>query len=545
MVRKALSIIIAILMMSPLLTIAGVNIPSTIISTQGAELVSIADTAETDLDRVTWEANLFPNRGMEEWSTPYSPSNMYTTRTTEEASWYEQIIVYEGAKSFGMHTRAIDPSHYSEVRLVQENNTYWSNPLNTTLDFEVYLDDIGNPINQDYYQMRVRISNRNMYYYIGCENTGVNNGSSGYFMLDTPLQSWAHIHRNLTSDYITIFGQEPNQFQYVEWWIRSYTNSYTRVFMDDVRLVNGTTVKIGGAVFNGNFESSGDWTFQTSTDPADISQSSLRHEGSWSMNITVLSNDYVSSAQAGYQPNKVLSSSNQGQLAFWWRINDWINPTSNTHARLAIQVYNETTDFTMYYYLGVGGAGTLPIVIWGNTISQKADSFNVTGTWNHFDRNIWQDFTSIYTTQDLWIGEIEFQVRTSEDNSRLSVLIDELSFETSILNDMNYEHQYESGYPVMGWGYYPGPDYMTVTSFALSGTKAANLTLFDNQQIDEYQSLQYLPINSNTELILDFNVYIDTFNESSEDYVFFELEFEGEYFSYVIANSTSNFEFSG
>jgi len=542
MVKKTTSIMIVLLMLSPLLMLTGVMPQSTIVGTLNVAPESTSDLAVTDLNRVSWKANLFPNRGMEEWYSPYGPENLYTIRTTEEASWYESTIVYEGAQSFGMHARAIDPSHNSEVRLIQQNNTYWSNPLNTTLDFEVYLDEIGNPIDQDYYRLHVRISNREMYYYIGCEITGATNGSTGYFMLDVPLQTWNHIHRNLTSDYIAVFGLEPLQFQFMEWYVRSYTSSYTRVYMDDVNLVNGTTVKVGGSIFNGNFEGTGDWTFQTSTDPADVSQSSVRHEGSWSMNMTVLSNDYVSYANAGYQSGKILSTSNQGQLSFWWRIDDWINPTTNNYARLTIQASNETTDFIMYYYLAVGGSGTMPPIMGENYLKQKADSFNVTNAWNHFDRNIWQDLSSSYTVENLWINEIEIEVRTAEDNSRLSILIDDISFVTSILNDMDYEHQNEPGTSILGWGFYPGPDNMTVTDFALSGTKAANLSLLDNQQIDEYQSLGYLPINSDTELILDFNVYIDTFNETSEDYVFFELEFDGEYFSYVIANSTDNFE---
>jgi hypothetical protein len=542
MVRKSISILIVFLMMSPLLTLAGMTPQNTALNTQNAASESDANLAATDLGRVTVDANGLPNKGFENWSSPHNPENLYTTRSTEEASWYETTLVYEGARSFGMQARAIDPTHYSDVRLTQQSWIYWNDPLNTTLDFDWYLDEIGNPVDQDYYMMQVRISSRNMYYYIGCTQTGFVNGSYGYIYIDGPTKTWNHIHLNLTSDYIELFGNAPTEFQTIQWFIRSYSDEYTRVYMDDVNLINGTTVKVGGSTLNGNFESnSGGWTFQSSYDPADVSQSAVRHEGDWSMNITVLSYNYTSYASAAYYPYKLLASSNQGQLSFWWRINDWVNPTENNYARMMISVSNATSNFEMYYYFALGGSGTLPIIM-GDTIKAKAAGFNATNTWSFFDRNIWEDFASVYDTENLWIDEIELQVRTTEHNSRLSFLIDDASFQTSILNDMDYEHQNGVGTAIQGWTSPPGSDYLTVTNFAAGGEKAANLTLVGDVSYYEDQAIGRLPINSNTELILDFNVYLESFNMSSQDFILFQLQFEDKSLYYVIANSTNNFE---
>ncbi|MBN2230990.1 MAG: hypothetical protein JW779_15500 [Candidatus Thorarchaeota archaeon] len=539
MIRKALFIVILCLMMSSQL------LPQASISrTQTLTQESVTVPSETNLGRVTWTTNTFPNVGLEEWYNPHSPEDIYTVRTTEEASWYETSNVYEGAKSFGMHARALDPSHYSEVRLTQQSWIYWDNPTNTTLDFDWYLDSIGTPINQDYYQVRLRISNRDMYYYIGCQNSVVMNGSMAYFFINGPLQTWNHLHRNLTSDYFEVFGQLPTEFEWAEWWIRSYSTTYTRIYMDDVNIVNGTFVKVGGSTLNGNFEGTGGWTFQTSTDPADISQSPVRKEGDWSMNMTVLSNDYTSYAYASYNPNKLLSESNKGQLSFWWMIEDWVNPDVFSYCRLIVNVKNSTTDFQIYYFFAIGGAGTMPMVIMDNTIKIKVDSFNATGTWNRFDRNIWEDFTGVYDTENLWIDEIEFQVRTTVDNSLLSLLFDDIQFETAILNDMNYEHQDAVGSPILGWDYTSGLDDVTVTDFAKSGNKAANLTLNNDESCGYDQTIGKLVLNSSTELILDFNVYIDDFNLTSEDYLLFALSVQDTSMYYIIANSTSAFESS-
>lgn len=538
--KKTPPIFLLFLMISPLLLSLGAVSQAATLNTTIAS--PNAALAETDLGRVQWSTDLFPNPGMESWTNPYNPENVYTTRTTEEASWYETTIVNEGTRSFGMQARAIDPTHYSDVRLTQQAWIYWNNPLNTTLDFDWYLDEIGNPANQDYYMMNVRISNRNMYYYIGSTRTGVVNGSYGYIFIDGPTKSWNHLHLNLTSDYIELFSNEPNEFQTIDWFVRSYTDTYTRIYMDDVRLINGTTVKIGGSTLNGNFESTGGWFFQTSYDPADISQSSVRHEGNWSMNMTVLSNGYTSNAYTNYQPRKLLSSSNEGQLSFWWRIEDWVNPTENSYIRMVITAHNATTDFGMYYFFALGGSGVLPIILFGNNIKFKVQNFNVTNTWNYFDANLWQDFTSVYNTENLWIDEIELQVRTTQPNSRLSALFDSIKFQTSILNDMDYEHQNEAGSAIQGWSQYPSADHLTVTDFSASGGKAANLTLMSSDSYYVDQTIGQLPINSNTELILDFNAYIDSFNTSSEDFVLLMLQFGDETFSYVLANSTDSFE---
>jgi hypothetical protein len=540
MMKKTSSIVMLLLMISPLF-LSIVGIPQEVASGTLNNTDS-AVPAETNLGRVVWSTDLFPNPGMEDWTDSHNPENIYTVRSTEEASWYETTIVNEGARSFGMHGRALDPTHYSDVRLTQQSWVYWDNPLNTTLDFDWYLDEIGNPVDQNYYMMHVQISYRSIYYYIGCTRTGLVNGSYGYIFIDGATKTWNHLHLNLTSDYIELFGTQPVQFQLVEWFVRSYTDAYTRIYMDDVKLVNGTTVKVGGSTLNGNFESSGGWTFQSSYDPADISRSSVRHEGDWSMNMTVLSNDYTSYAYASYQPCKLISSSNEGQLSFWWRIDDWVNPTENSYVRMLITATNATTDFEMYYFFALGGSGTLPIILMSNAIKSKAQNFNVTNTWNFFEANIWEDFSSVYDTENLWIDEIEFQVRTTEDNSRLSALFDSITFQTSILNDMDYEHQNQVGSALQGWTQYPDASHLTVTDFSASGGKAANLTLTGSDSYYVDQTIGRLPINSNTELILDFNVYIDSFNISSEDFVLLMLQFDDETFSYVLANSTDNFE---
>jgi hypothetical protein len=546
MIHKSLPILMILLMMSTLVFAVGVVSRTSFNSMQDIQSTSVPTIAETDLGRVAWQANTFPNSGVEDWSNPHTPLELYTTRTTEGRVWTESTVVDEGIHSVGIQGRALDPSHYSNVRLTQSAWSYWNNPTNTTLDFEYYIDAIGNPIDADYFLARVQISNRYLYYYIGCEQTGVVNGTYGQFFIVSSTGEWNHFRANLTSDYIASFSLVPTQFQVIDWFVRSYTNTYTRVFMDDVNLINGTTVKIGGSVNNGNFEVGGSWFYQSTTDAADISQSSARHEGDWSMNMTALSNISYSYARANVSPEKLLTESNLGHLSFWWRINDWTwtSPTSNTRARVVVTVANATYDFSMYYYLCEGGSDHSSMPSSDSEMSFVVTGFNATGSWNFFDRNIWEDFHSRNASQYLWISEIEFQVQNYEHGSQLTVLIDDIKFISSILNDMSYEYQTDVGTPIQGWGPIPGSNEFTVTDFAFTGSKAANLTLASGQSYGETQTIGKVPADATTELILDFNVYIESFNQSSQDFAFLSLGFNDREFAYVIANSTSAFESS-
>ena len=541
MINKSLTFVFVLLMLSPLFVMTN---QMALTSTQNITTERMNNIAETDLDRVDWIENVAPNQDFETWGTPYRPDNLYTTRTVEESGWYETTIINQGLQSVGMEARALDPTFFAEVRLSQTSFSSWDNPVNTTLDLEWYMDEIGNPDNVDYFRIQVRMGNpaRNMYYYLGCD-TGWTNGSTGYFIIDGPAGTWNHLHRNITSDYFEVFGEIPTAFYLVYIWVRSETYEYTRIFLDDFNIVNGTNVVIGGATANGDFETTSGWTLTTSTDPADISQSSLSYSGDWSMNMTAISYNDLARATAQARIGKRLTEINQGQLSFYWRIDDWVNPALNTIASVRVSAATTSYSFTMYYFLCVGGTGTLPMMIFGEDMKFQVANFNVTDTWNHFDRNIWEDFQSISSGEELWIDNIVFQVSSSTDDSRLSVLFDELNFSASIVNDMGYETQGDLGTPIEGWREPISDPEFSVTDFAYTGNRAGNITLEDVEGLNYEQPLGVIPFDSTTELILDFSMYIDTFNESSDDFIFIEIYLDdGASIAFIIANASTEVE---
>ncbi|MGY5879724.1 MAG: Ig-like domain-containing protein [Candidatus Thorarchaeota archaeon] len=537
MIKKSMTLVFVLLMLSPLLTMTNqVTMPRA----QNINSEKVNTIAETDLTRVDWETNVMPNRGFESWSSPSRLEDISISISMEQSSWLESTIVSEGAKSAGFEVRTLDSNNYAQARLTQDNWTYWANPVNTTLSLDWYLDEIGDPNDVDYFRMEVQMNNRDMYYYLGCD-TGYTNGSAGYFMIDGPVDTWNHLQRNITRDYIEVFSEVPTRFDLVYIFTRSYTNDYTRAYVDDFSILNGTDVRVGGSHNNGDFEGGGGWVFTSASDPAVISQSSLAYAGDWSLNMTAISYGDLARASANVNADKRLSPINNGLLSFNWRIADWVNSSLDTISNVRVTVSNTTESMSMYYYLCVGGAGSLPI---NEDIDMnfQVTGFNITDQWNFFNRNIWEDFHTKSTTDELWIDNIIIEVKSSEDDSRLSVLFDELNFTASIVNDMGYETQGAIGTPIEGWNEPTSDPEFSVTDFAFTGSRAANITLEDDQDFSQDQQFGSIPIGSSTELILDFNIYIDTFNESSDDFIFFDIEFGDTEISYIIANSSSEVE---
>ena len=220
MFRKVITLVFVFVMVSPVF-IMSTGVTNVETYSPNSEMI----VTETDLGRVTIQSNLFPNNQLEEWTDTHIPTDLLSTRSTLMDSWYEHSIVYEGSSSFGMQAQAMDPIHYSETYLTNQSQVYWHGATNLTLDVEWYMNNIGNPINTDYFRVEFHIDSRYVYYYLGCETTAVNSSSYAYFNIDGPLQIWNHLSRNISSDYFEVFGVAPDYYQTMYWRLRSYTNA--------------------------------------------------------------------------------------------------------------------------------------------------------------------------------------------------------------------------------------------------------------------------------------------------------------------------------
>ena len=510
---------------------------------------SVMEISETDLDRVNWSANHVPNPGFELWQNPHQLEGYWSSydRTTEHYGWFASSPwpVNEGSRSLGMQARAVDYDHPSEMRLTKTSWPSWENPTNLSLKLDYYIDENPNPaMDFDHFVIHLELGapgDRDIWYYLTGGETRTNQSANVYFMLDSPLDTWNTFDRNITEDFFDYYGFYPTTFYLMEFFLVSKTNDYIRIFLDDVYLVNGTYVQIGGPVGYGNFEFGGtgssywDWT---NRDPADISQSTLRRNGDWSLNMTALSNGNRSYCQVSKNYDTRLTELNPDSLSFWWRIEDLQESSDETYAFLEVECKNETEEsFHVWYWLTYGGGESAPFDYIGYQMID-VDGFNSTGSWQFFNRSIFEDITAVNQTQELIVEKVELHVFVGQ-GGRLSVLFDDMSFVSAALNDMGYEDQLDVGTPIRAWaGGYEDPSFL-VTDQAYAGEKAANLTIVDGNSYQESQRINNMPLTEDTETFLDVNWRLEDFSGLDGEFAGVEVYLDDDLsFAYIFANGS-------
>ncbi|MHA1481388.1 MAG: hypothetical protein ACTSQZ_08205, partial [Candidatus Thorarchaeota archaeon] len=393
--------------------------------------------AEIDLDNVEWESNRFANGGFEVWNQDHNPYSLTTDRSLESYSWWASSPwpVNQGSKSMGMQVRAMDADHPASSKFNQQSQSSWANPLNTTLTFDWYIDALPSPNDNDYFNLEIKLGSKYLHYYLGSTRTLTNSSSYGYYFIDGPTETWNTFSRNLTSDYFEVFSELPTQYTTLYFNLRSYSSDYSRTFVDDFWLLNGTDVKIGGPVQFGDFEVGGTggsyWVTSTNRDPGDISKSNIRVGGEYSINSTVLSNGNTS--YASYQSNIYRRSAvqNKGQLSFDWQIEEWQNSSVSTYSYVEVRCLNSSDDeWTIYYVLGAGNITALGLGYPGDVVI-LADDYNTTGQWNSFNQSIWDDQNTNRTQDDFYVERIKFYTYAKSLESRLTVLVDDVNYKSA------------------------------------------------------------------------------------------------------------------
>lgn len=500
--------------------------------------------SETDLSRAEWKLNHISNPGFEQWTTPHVIEDVSTYRTTEQYSWYAQAPwpVNEGTRSRGFQTRAVDPDHPAEAYLSRSAWEYWDNPTNLTLKFDWYIDQIQQPVDSDYFRIEIELgspSTSRMYYYFGSSNTYSSNSSNyQYYFVDGPLQTWNTFDRNITQDFFDIAGFYPTQFRLFRFYLRSYSSDYSRAFIDDLWMVNNSVI-IGGSTGSGDFETGGIWYSYSGDCPADISQSSTRQEGDWSLNVTTISNGNESRADVEWSPNRLVSATNPDTFSFQWMLDEYAVSTDDAYAYMYVNCDNDTAEFYLMY-LFCYGIDTHRFSSEGlNMIN--VTGFNTTGQWNSFSRSIWSDVTSFNQTDYIIIRDVEIRVYTRETNGLTTILFDDMKLESAAMDDMGYENHGDVGDNIQTWGTsYGGTPEFTITDLAYSGSKAGNLSVSDGNSWGEQRRFENRFVNNHTDLWFDFFWRIENDTAHADNQMYLEIYYEsGESLGYIFANHSA------
>ncbi|MHA1770484.1 MAG: hypothetical protein ACTSYL_12235 [Candidatus Thorarchaeota archaeon] len=483
--------------------------------------------SETNLSRVSWQSNHIANGDMEMWNDPHMPSDFFATTTKGRFAWYATSPdpVNEGSRSLGMQASTNDPERSSDLVVTQTGWPYWDNPINTTLKFDYYVAQNPAPDDGDAFYIEVRMAStwtKTLWYYLSGSPVVVNSSINTRFIINDGTDSWKTFDHNLTRDFMEAFNETPTQFRLINIHLDSETADYLRVFIDDMNLLNDTDVKLGGSINHGDFEATGtgyQWTW-TSYNAADIVQSSTTHEGDWSTNMTAATTGYESYARLRTNIDKRLTILNPGRFTFYWQLGDVQHLSDHVYAYVRAECHNGTDEeFNVYYMLSYGEA--MPAIGSPGDLFINATGFNTTGTWNFFNRSVFEDIRAVNSTNDIYVERIHIEVYAHDSQGRISVLFDEMAFVSASLNDMSYEDQGEVGSEVISWdnckvGTTPN---ITVTDDAKTGSKAANLTLSNEEDVSTYQTIRNIPINNQTELYFDLNWKLISFSGLTDEYI--------------------------
>jgi hypothetical protein len=500
-----------------------------------------------DLANDQWTMNHVTNGNFENWNNAHDPAEISSSRSTERYTWYASSPwpVNESSHSLGIQVRAVDTDHPSTNRVSPGTQISWNDPSNLTVSFDYWIDENANPSTDNYFYLEINLKANfqtcTLRYFLSGTTVNMNSTYYGYYMLDGIQKQWNRFDRNITQDCIDACGSAtPTQFNTFYFTIATQESTYTRVFLDDFYLVNNT-IRIGGSTGNGNFEGLGFWYWYANADPGDISQSSDSLSGDWSLNATTTSLGNRSRVSFDEDASIRATSINPDRFQFYWEIDSWEMPDAHSFAYLDVEMSNGTEDLHIYYWLCY--IGSSPPYDYPGYYNILVNGFNTTGSWNLFNRSIWEDISTRTSTREAYIQSISFEMECNDHGSKLTVLYDNMSLTAAALNDMSYEDQGDVGSYVRAWGegYADEIDEFRVTDFAYTGQKAANLTAVDGDSIYLAQSLHDRPVTNTTELFLDFNWYLDDYTALENDYITFYLYFgDGRETCYYLATGSSN-----
>jgi hypothetical protein len=498
-----------------------------------------------NLATANWTSNRIWNPDFEDWDTPISPRAWGQYAHGASYNWFATQPpwhVSQGSYSAGLQCYCPTQSSSSAA---------WSQTVNAkianlSLAFHYYCDANGDPVNDWFYLMLWFNDGRYLYYSLNGSISYSNSSTTGVYLLHQPSGQWNTFSRNLTNDYVAI-SQFPKSVTYFElsnlyFFLQASgsTSQYLRGFVDDVNLVNSTNgyLWIGGTTRDGNFESHGigsPWNRGVNQDASGLHQSATRHSGSWSLNMTSVSWGNATYAFISASPQARLTSINQGALSFWWHL-DYQNLKPLSRCYLFLECDNATHTFWIYYLLTYGGT-SCPFVNATNMYALRADQFNATGSWIHFQRNVWQDAASYFHTPEIFVHNMYLYTEiepSAGPPSRIVLLVDDMALASAAINAAGYEDQGNPGTLIRGWSQ-TSSDF-TVTDMVYAGGLAANLTISGNRNSYMTQPLIGRPLNGTRETYLDLMWQLADYTPAPLVNAYVGLSFtSGKYLGYYLA----------
>jgi hypothetical protein len=323
-------------------------------------------------------------------------------------------------------------------------------------------------------------SKRVWYYLSSASTPDTNRSTDGCFVVHGDLQTWHHFERNVTHDYIAVFGggsiDSTLYVSYLSFRVESdQTNApLTGMVYDDVVLDNGAS---DDWITNGDFEMNDyvGWICHVRETPAYITQSNDCTEGDYSLNITSGITDHSSTnchlGQDLPYGQVLLAGPRSVILRFDWKYSFTESASERTWLRVILR--NDTGGSSIRFLLGNSSFKSHE----ENEFILEMDS---PGVWQHTEIDI-NEYATLCNISNVWIQRVEFYL-LAIFHGGASLLVDNLQVFSLAAGDPGFEAVRGADFPyeIPGWTG-GGMANVSFCQESYSGEFAVNMTALDNQ----------------------------------------------------------------
>ncbi len=553
-IHATISLSLAVLMIASSIPLVGLSLDTTRMSDSPVSEISTAQSGERYTGSIitnTEEYSGFEELGMNGVPNGYNYGHTARGRTD---------LYYSGLYHSGSHSARVlaegigaESANIEAYQYVDDNTYYFDDKL--YLSCYYYIDETPDLADGGVQYIRIRMYNGSSYtylfYYISY-NSGFsvsNSTYNGYYLLNSTLDSWHHLQRNLTLDAeeaITGWSVINAELDYFRFHVVSpqFASSPSIGIIDDVSIMTGLAAE---AIDNTGFEdpTGGDWNGENSS-PGYVSQSSTCLDGEYSANVSVYQEelDAYGYAMIGkYYPYPyALTATGPKSLniEFDWNYTSTYNGGYDQSAYIQMYVQNSSNSFSIYYYFG----NQLDQWSFGNSSWSKYvkdKNFGSNSTWEHTSIDMYELLSEL-NVNIMAVTSVNFYVTVGEYlNSSSIFLIDNYEVKTYPTFDPGFEQDWfwTSYNPLPGWqsqgSTYP---YHNISSDSHSGDHSANLTIRNTDS--GFRRQPY--VETNPSMLVSAWWKLNWIEEISYSYVHIQLGFEGGYYLYyILANHGSGF----
>ncbi|UJG43304.1 MAG: hypothetical protein K9W46_13140 [Candidatus Heimdallarchaeum endolithica] len=458
-------------------------------------------------------------------------------------------IVANGSYSGYIKSQATNIASASgNLRLSLDQSPYAYVSDMITVSFYYYIIDNYGSDNDFYFSIRFS-NDRYLYYFLSYHGAyGSNNSNNGVFDINTTeFQTWKLFSRNVTEDYLAIFGSyttEYIQHIYFRCYAAQYSYNPVEVVIDTVNITDSSDNDYMSN-YNGNFENGdGSYWIDIDSDPSFVSLTDEHYSGNKAVNITAkfiqgLNSHATFRKYFGNPQGLYVYKENSLLIDFYWKIKFNLR-SYDEYASFIIHFSNNTVSYYIEIVLGIGDKD---FSLYSNYSSNsnyyyyiKDDGFGREDEWVHTSIDVYELYNTL-NLRNITLENVDFYIGAYSQNTRVELLIDNLSIKSYAFIEPSFEQIWDPSRIFAAWETSASENCVNKTSFAHSGDWAINISSHSNYAVSTYISNMYFILKPG--MISNFWYYLEKM-QGDNVYVSISLLLDDtNSIHYVIANGSN------